>query len=69
MVVLGGRAVSYEQGTGAGAGCSAMKYQSPSPPHALQLASNFFTEMCSGSEEGSYLRLIDFRITQLKAGE
>ena len=24
-----------------------------------------FTEMCSGSEEGSYLRLIDFCITQL----
>ena len=23
------------------------------------------TEMCSGSEEGSYLRLIDFCITQL----
>ena len=28
---------------------------------------NSFTEMCSGSEEGSYLRLIDFCITQLKA--
>jgi len=26
---------------------------------------NYFTEMCSGSEEGSYLRLIDFCITQL----
>jgi len=24
-----------------------------------------FTEMCSGSEAGSYLRLIDLRITQL----
>jgi len=24
-----------------------------------------FTEMCSGSEEGSYLRLMDFGITQL----
>jgi len=24
-----------------------------------------FTEMCSGSEEGSHLRLIDFCITQL----
>jgi len=23
---------------------------------------NYFTEMCSGSEEGSYLRLIDFCI-------
>ena len=29
------------------------------PPHS--------TEMCSGSEAGSYLRLIDSRITQLKA--
>ena len=26
-----------------------------------------FTEMCSGSEEGSYLRLIDSCITQRKA--
>ena len=26
---------------------------------------NYFTEMCSGSEKGSYLRLIDFCITQL----
>jgi len=26
---------------------------------------NYFTEMCSGFEEGSYLRLIDFCITQL----
>jgi len=26
-----------------------------------------FTEMCSGSEAGSYLRLIDSCITQLKA--
>jgi len=24
-----------------------------------------FAEMCSGSEEGSYLKLIDFCITQL----
>ena len=30
---------------------------------------NFFTEMCSGSEEGSYLRLIDFRITQEEEAE
>ena len=28
---------------------------------------NHFTEMCSGSEEGSYRRLIDSCITQLKA--
>ena len=26
---------------------------------------NYFTEMCSGSEEGSSLRLIDLCITQL----
>jgi len=26
-----------------------------------------FTEMCSGSETGSYLRLMDFCVTQLKA--
>jgi len=26
---------------------------------------NYFTEMCSGSEAGSFLRLIDFCITQL----
>jgi hypothetical protein len=30
-----------------------------------QCKSNYFTEMCSGSEEGSYLWLIDFCITQL----
>ena len=28
---------------------------------------NHFTEMCSGSEAGSYLRLIDSCITELKA--
>ena len=28
---------------------------------------NYFTEMCSGSEAGSYLRLIDSCITQRKA--
>ena len=30
-----------------------------------QVPRHYFTEMCSGSEAGSYLRLIDFRITQL----
>ena len=30
-----------------------------------QLNSNFLTEMCSGSEAGSYLELIDYCITQL----
>jgi len=26
----------------------------------LMVENNYFTEMCSGSEAGSYLRLIDF---------
>ena len=26
----------------------------------MKLGNNYFTEMCSGSEAGSYLRLIDF---------
>jgi len=30
-----------------------------------QFQNNYFTEMCRGSEAGSYLRLIDFCITQL----
>ena len=29
-----------------------------------QFKNNYFTEMCSGSEAGSYLRLIEFCITQ-----
>ena len=32
-------------------------------------ATYHFTEMCSGSEAGSYLRLIDLCITQLQARE
>ena len=32
---------------------------------ANQFKNNYFTEMCSGSEAGSYLRLIDFCIAQL----
>ena len=32
-----------------------------------QFKNNYFTEMCSGSEAGSYLRLIDVCITQLQA--
>jgi len=35
--------------------------------HSSQFKNNNFTEMCSGSEAGSYLRLIDSCITQLKA--
>ena len=30
-----------------------------------EFKNNCFTEMCSGSEAGSYLRLVDFGITQL----
>ena len=30
-------------------------------------ALRYFTELCSGSEAGSYLRLIDLCITQLSA--
>ena len=33
----------------------------------VQFKTNYFTEICSGSEAGSYLRLIDFCITQLNA--
>ena len=38
-------------------------------PHldSSQFKNNHFTEMCSGTEAGSYLRLIDSCITQLKA--
>ena len=32
-----------------------------------QFKNNYFTEMCCGTEAGSYLRLIDSFITQLKA--
>ena len=33
--------------------------------YSSQFENNYFTEMCSGSEAGSYLRLIDCCITQL----
>jgi len=36
-----------------------------STSRALQFKNNYFTAMCSGSEAGSYLRIIDFYITQL----
>jgi len=35
------------------------------PVGALGQVDNYFTSMCSGSEEGSYLRLIDVCIPQL----
>ena len=40
-----------------------------SAPHlfAAGASSVYFTEMCSGSEVGSYIRLIDFCFTQLQA--
>ena len=37
--------------------------------HSSQFKNNHSTEMCSGSEAGSYLRPIDSCITQLKAQE
>ena len=39
--------------------------QSCTERHCLQFKYNCFAEMRSDSEEGSYLRLIDLRITQL----
>jgi len=33
---------------------------------ARECEDNYFTEMCSGSEKGSYLRLIDACITRLE---
>ena len=45
---------------------SANRGHPASPPACcLPGQNNYFTEMCSGSEAGSYLRLIDFCITQL----
>ena len=37
------------------------------PAQPPQFKNNYFTEMCSGSEAGSYLRRVDSCITQLKA--
>jgi len=34
------------------------------PRRALQFKNKYLTEMCSGSAEGSYLRLLDFCINQ-----
>ena len=42
--------------------CSLLGYSS-------QFKNNYLTEMCSGSEAGSYLRLIDLCITQLSNKE
>jgi len=35
--------------------------------HSSQFKNYHSTEMCSGSEAGSYLRRVDYCITQLKA--
>ena len=69
MVALRGGAVSYERGTPVE---WELEFQ-PRTPIAgrarLQPVSSGsdFTKMCSGSEAGSYLRLTDSCITQLKA--
>jgi len=34
-------------------------------PPSNRFKNKYFTEMCSGSEEGTYVRLIDLCITQL----
>jgi len=47
-----------------------MRTRSPRTEQQMQPAggrNNHFTEMCSGTEAGSYLRLIDSCITQLEA--
>jgi len=36
--------------------------------HSSQFENNYFTEVCSGSEAGSYLRLIDFANLEERAG-
>ena len=37
----------------------------PADRYSSQCKNNYLTEMCSGSGAGSYLRLMDFCITQL----
>ena len=45
------------------------KVRAGSRAPASRSSADHFTEMCSGSEAGSYLRLIDLCITQLQAQE
>ena len=54
-MVLGGGAVSYDRGTPA-------DHTKPNQTEVAldQVENNYFTETCSGSEAGSYVRLIDF---------
>jgi len=77
MAVLGGWAVSYERGTPVVKVSLRGFILLRAPPQlgwnahlrlidALSLRLfHYFTEMCSGFEAGSYLRLIDCCITQL----
>ena len=67
MVVLGGGAVSYERGTPI---MQVAAFVMESTMHGAEnnLAS-CKNKLAVGSEEGSYLRLIDFCITQLYAQE
>ena len=73
MVVLGGWAVSCERGTdslrlwtGSGDALTSAP-DAHSVEYSSQFKNNHFTEMCCGTEKGSYLRLIDSCITQRKA--
>jgi len=66
MVVLWGGAVSYERGTPAVTPAEGPCFgANANTQYPGVLKNNYFTEMCSGSEAGSYLRLIDLCITQL----
>ena len=62
MVVLGGGAVSYERDTPGlgGAAVTPREAGQEGDRYSSQFENNCFTEMCSGCEAGSYLRLIDF---------
>jgi len=53
MAILGGAAVSYERGT-------PVAVELRECLMSTWLENNHVTEMCSSSEAGSYLRLIDF---------
>ena len=59
-MALGGRDVSYDRGTPVFTGGGTWQ---------MMGLEKSMKEMCSGSEAGSYLRLIDSCITQLKAQE
>ena len=48
-----------------GSRCIRIVFRHVSTWYSSQCKNSYFTEMCSGSEAGSYLRLIDFCITRL----